>query len=239
MNNNLSISIIIPCYNEGKKLLDNLKKVINFMKNLNCDFEIITVNDGSIDSETNEIFKTAKMENVKFISYEKNKGKGFAVKTGIKNAKNDVIIFMDADLSTDINAINLVLDNINKYDIIIGSRHHKNTKIVNPQPFHRQFIGRCCILITNFLTKINVKDTQCGFKAFKKDIAKKIIQKQKIERWAFDVEYLYIAKLNNYSIFEIPVIWDNDTESTVSPIKSSISFFKELIKITSNKKYYK
>lgn len=241
MSQNNSISIVIPCFNEGKKLLKSIKLLIDYMENKinpKCDYEIIVVNDGSTDTETNEIFKTTKIDKVSFVSYNKNKGKGYAVKTGIAKASKDIIIFMDADLSTEISAIQTVLNNIEKADIIIGSRHHKDTIISNPQPKTRQFIGKCCIFITNFLTKIHVKDTQCGFKAFKRNIAKKIIKKQKIERWAFDVEYLYIAKLNKYSICEIPIIWNNDADSTVSPIKSSINFFKELLVIIKNKKKY-
>lgn len=237
---NKSISIVIPCYNEGEKLLINIKKIIKYLNKINIDdYEIIAVNDGSIDKKTNEIFRDTKIDKTNFIGYNQNKGKGAAVKTGIEFASKDIIIFMDADLSTDISAIQTVLDNIENKDIIIGSRHHKKTIIPNPQPPIRQFIGRCCIIITSILTGLNVKDTQCGFKAFKRDIAKKIITKQQINRWAFDVEYLYIAKINGFSIYEIPIKWNNDNESTVSPIKSSINFFIELIKIVRNKRKYK
>lgn len=235
-----SISIIIPCYNEGEKLIKNINKVINYMDNLapSIDYEIIAVNDGSTDNKTNDIFNTQKLKNTSFIGYRTNKGKGAAVKFGIKSAKNEIIIFMDADLSTNINAIKTVVENIEEYDIIIGSRRHKDSNILIKQPKSRQFIGNCCIYITNFFTGLNLEDTQCGFKAFKKDIAKNIIKKQKINRWAFDVEYLYIAKLHKYKILEIPVEWKNDSESTVSPIKSSLRFFKELIYIVHNKNNY-
>lgn len=235
-----SLSIIIPCFNEGEKLILNIEKVKKYLNEnfSNLKYEIITVNDGSTDKKTNDIFYNTKIDNVIFFSYEKNRGKGFAVKKGIELASNDIVLFMDADLSTDITAIKTVFDNIKQSDIVIGSRHHKETYIPNPQPAYRQIMGYSCISITKILTGLNVKDTQCGFKAFKKHIAKELIKKQRINRWAFDVEYLYIAHLNNYSIKEIPIIWCNDDESTVSPIKSSISFFKELVTIKNNKKYY-
>lgn len=236
-----TLSIVIPCYNEGEKLITNVGKVKEYLDTqlTECIYEIVCVNDGSTDNKTSELFKTTKIDKVKFISYDKNHGKGFAVKTGFENSNNDILLFMDADLSVDLSAIKTIMENTDKADILIGSRHHKDTVIPIPQPTIRQFIGRACIFITNFLTHIGVKDTQCGFKAFKKDVAKKIIQKQQIERWAFDVEYLYVAKLNKISILEIPVIWSDDSDSRVSPIKSSISFFKELLKIRSNKKIYK
>lgn len=237
MNN---ISIIIPCYNEGEKLINSINKIKNFLeKHSNIsNYEIITVNDGSKDSKTNNIFNSTKINNVKFISYKENKGKGYAIKKGIEKANNNIIIFMDADLSTDITAIDTVISNIKENDIVIGSRHHKDTKITTYQPKLRQLMGYICIFTVKILTHIKVKDTQCGFKAFKKDIAKQIIEKQRINGWAFDVEYLYIAKLKNFSVCEIPIIWHDDSDSTVSPIKSSIAFFKELINIRLNKKHY-
>lgn len=234
----IDISIIIPCYNEGNKLTNNIPLVYNYLDNLNVSYEIICVNDGSTDLETQNIVSNITFKNTKFISYQKNRGKGYAVKQGLEAAIGNTILFMDADLSVDLFAIKMALK-YKDYDVVIGSRRHHDSMIPKPQGPVRKFIGICCIILTRLITGIKVKDTQCGFKSFKKDIAKQLISKQTIDRWAFDVEYLYIATLNNFSIKEIPVIWENDEDSRVSPIKSSISFFKELIKISKNKYLYK
>lgn len=234
------ISIIIPCYNEGKNILNSINSVKNYLESelSLVNYEIIVVNDGSTDSETKEIFKISKINKVKFISYMNNKGKGYAIKEGIRKATNDIIIFMDADLSIDLSAIKSVVENIEKFDIVIASRHHKKSKIIKSQPLYRKIMGYLCSLITRLITGLKFKDTQCGFKGFKKDIAKKLIKKQKVNRWAFDVEYLYVACLKNYSVKEIPIVLRNDSNSTVDPIKSSLIFLKDLIRIRKNKKYY-
>lgn len=235
----MNLSIVIPCYNEGNKLINNVIKVKTYLDSFeNLSYEIIGVNDGSTD-DTDIIMKQAIIENVKFIGYSKNHGKGYAVKYGIENAIGDWIIFMDADLSTEISAIKTVLDSQDQADIIIGSRRHKDTILVKKQPFARKFIGNACKVITQILTGMRIKDTQCGFKAFKKECIKQIITKQKIERFAFDVEYLYIASLNKMKIIEVPIRWENDEDSRVSPIRSSVKFFGDLFKIIGNKKSYK
>jgi len=235
----MNLSIVIPCYNEGNKLVNNIITVKKYLDSLGeISYEIIGVNDGSTDN-TDVLMKLTTIENVKFIGYTKNRGKGYAVKYGIENAVGDWIIFMDADISTDISAIKTVLDSRNTADIIIGSRRHKETILVKKQPFSRKFIGNACKVITHILTGMKIKDTQCGFKAFKKECIKKIIEKQMVERFAFDVEYLYIASINKMKIIEIPIRWENDEDSRVSPIRSSVKFFCDLFKITGKKKYYK
>jgi hypothetical protein len=166
-------------------------------------------------------------------------GKGGAVKEGVKKSLGDWILFMDADLSTDLSAIKTVLDNIDNQKIIIGSRRHKDSILIKKQGLIRKFIGICCIVLTNLITRLWLLDTQCGFKALEANLAKQIIQKQTIEKWAFDVEWLYIAKVNGFRAKEIPVKWDNDEDSKVSVMSSSVKFFIDLFKIVKNKKLYK
>jgi len=231
----MKFSIVIPCYNEEKDILFKVDVLKQYLKEKEYDSEIILVNDGSKD-KTKEIINNIK--NIKAISYDTNRGKGGAVKEGIKEASGEYIIFMDADLSTDLSAIDIVNNEIESYDIMIGSRHIKGSNIKKKQPLSRQFIGWCCRVIMKILFGFKYKDTQCGFKAFKSSVAKDIISKQTITDFAFDIEYLYIAKLNKYSVKEFPVIWSDDRGSTVSPIKSSIRFFKDAFKIRKNKKNY-
>ena len=135
---------------------------------------------------------------------------------------------MDADLSTDLEAIDKFIKLAPNYDMVIGSRHAKDSVIKKKQPALRVFIGWCCRKLVNMKFHFKYKDTQCGFKAMRTDVAKKIVAKQVVNNFAFDVEYLYIANLNNLSIYEMGVIWSDDRGSTVSPLKSSIKFFKDL-----------
>ena len=231
----MKLSIIIPCYNESQDIVKNTETVKNYLTSHNIDYELILVNDGSKDN-TKEVIES--IPGVKALSYEPNRGKGAAIKYGIGNATGDYILFMDADLSTDLSAVDKVVEHAPHYDMIIGSRHAKDSVIKKKQPALRVFIGWCCRKLVNMKFHFKYKDTQCGFKAMRTDIAKKIVSKQVVNNFAFDVEYLYIAKLNNLSIYEMGVIWADDRGSTVSPLKSSIKFFKDLSFIKKHKKTY-
>ena len=231
----MKLSIIIPCYNESKDIAKNVEIVKDYLIKNQIDYELLLVNDGSKDN-TKEVIESIK--GVTALSYDDNRGKGGAVKYGIENANGDYVLFMDADLSTDLEAINRMLELAPTCDMVIGSRHAKDSVIKKKQPALRVFIGWCCRQLVNMKFHFHFKDTQCGFKAMRTDIAKKIVAKQQINNFAFDVEYIYIAKLNNVSIHEMGVIWSDDRGSTVSPFKSSVKFFKDLSKIKRNKKTY-
>ena len=238
------LSIILPCYNEGNKLLNNVTKIINYLKQIKIeDYEIIIVNDGSKDNTIEKIIDVKEYypDVIKLVHYKDNHGKGYAVKKGILEAKGENLIFMDVDLSTDLSAIKTccqIMKETNDYSIIIGSRRLPESQLTKPQGGLRKFIGNGCKFYTNFKLKLGISDTQCGFKCFKTNVAKEIIEKQTIEKWAFDAELLYIARLNNFAIKEIPVIWENDEDSKVAPIKASIDFICDLGKIKKNKNTY-
>ena len=231
----MKLSIVVPCYNESKDIAKNSEIIKNYLESIKQDYELILVNDGSKDN-TKEVIEA--IPGVKALSYEPNRGKGGAVKYGIENATGDYVLFMDADLSTDLEAIDKFIKLAPNYDMVIGSRHAKDSVIKKKQPALRVFIGWCCRKLVNMKFHFKYKDTQCGFKAMRTDIAKKIVAKQVVNNFAFDVEYLYIASLNNISIYEMGVIWADDRGSTVSPLKSSIKFFKDLSFIKKHKKTY-
>ena len=231
----MKLSIVIPCYNESKDIFKNVETVKNYLNSKAIEYELLLVNDGSKDN-TKEVIES--INGVRALSYDKNRGKGGAVKYGIENATGDYVLFMDADLSTDISAIEQVLQLAPSYDFIIGSRHAKGSVIKKKQPWIRVFIGWCCRLLVKMLFHTKLKDTQCGFKAMRIDVAKKIVEKQLVTNFAFDVEYIYIALLNNLSMTELGITWSDDRGSTVSPFKSSIKFFKDLGFIKRHRKQY-
>ena len=154
------LSIIIPCYNEELTIKDNiLNRVVPYLKYKNIKYEIILVNDGSTDKTLEEMFT---IPNVNVVSYTPNKGKGYAIKQGLIEAKGDYILFMDADLSTDLKAIEDVVQFQKDYDLIIGSRHHKASVLVKKQSLLRQFIGFGCRILVNMKFHFHFTDTQCG-----------------------------------------------------------------------------
>ena len=231
----MKFSVIIPCYNESQDIVKNAETIKEYLNTHQIDYELLLVNDGSKDN-TKEVIES--IPGVRALSYDENRGKGGAIKYGIENATGDYVLFMDADLSTDLSAIDKVVEEAPNYDMIIGSRHAKDSVIKKKQPALRVFIGWCCRHIVNGKFHTQLKDTQCGFKAMRIDVAKKMIEKQLIEKFAFDVEYIYIAKLNGLTMKEIRVIWADDRTSTVSPFKSSVKFFKDINFIKKNKYHY-
>lgn len=234
----MKLSIVIPAYNEKKRIIDSLKTIDSYMKKNNHIVEIIIIDDGSTDGMSKEI-KNTKINNIKILKNKKNMGKGYSTKKGLLNSKYPFTLITDSDLATPINEFEKLAKYTNEYSVIIGSRNMIGSKIVITQPLYRQILGKVFPLIVNFLLIKNIKDTQCGFKLLKTDIAKKIAKKQTIRGFAFDVEVLFIAQKNKIKIKEVPITWFNKKGSKVDPIKDSLKMLVDLIKIKTRSLYGK
>ena len=234
-----SLSVVIPAYNESQRIKNTIDAVLKYLENWKIKFEIIVVDDGSIDN-TADIVKNIKDKRVRIVKNGKNYGKGYSVRNGVLNSKYEYVLFSDADLSTPIDMIDK-FEKYLDYDIIIGSRALSESDIKIKQPFYREFMGKTFNKFVRLFTVRGIKDTQCGFKLFKRNIAKKIFERATLNGFGFDVEILYIAKLNGIKIAEVPVVWKNSRISKVRPIKDSVNMFKDLFVIRINKakgKYY-
>ena len=236
----ISLSIIIPAYNEEKRIKKTITVLRSYLKKQKYSYEIIIVNDGSTD-QTLEILKNFIAADLRVITVTKS-GKGNAIKEGILSAEeeNEYIFFMDADLSTKIDEIENFINIFKsepKTDIIIGSRYiPSETSVI--QPLFRSLTGKVFSILKSKLLKIDVYDSQCGFKAFKTKTAKTIFKKSAIKGFSFNVEILYIASLNNIQIKETSVNWQHRTGGHVNPLTTSIPMFIELITIFANKNKY-
>ncbi len=233
-----SISIIIPAYNEEKRLPNTLDKINEFINENNLKTEIIVVNDCSID-KTADIVKNymSKNDKIRLINNEKNMGKGFCINRGFSEAKNDIVLFSDADLSTPIEfLIPFIKNHEMGYDIVIASRAIKGAEKKVKQPFIRDIMGKIFNLLVKIILGLNINDTQCGFKSFKNKVAKAIFAKQTIFDFGFDPEILYIAQKKGYKIKEYPVDWYNSEGTKVKAIKDSFKMLIALFKIKSNYK---
>jgi dolichyl-phosphate beta-glucosyltransferase len=229
----MKLSVIIPAYNEEKRLPNTLRLVDEYLKRQKYEYEIIVVNDGSKD-KTAQIVQDLKLQitNLKLIDRKENKGKGYSVKEGMLKAQGEYRLFMDADNSTSIDQIEKMWPWFEKeYDIVIGSRDIKGAILDPPQPFFRRFVGKIFRWASNIICGTwGILDTQCGFKCFTKKAAETIFPRTKIERFAFDVEILVIAKILGLKVKEIPVYWRNDPNSKVK-LKSAIKMGLDLFKI--------
>lgn len=231
--NDIYLSIVIPAYNEENRIGNTLKNIINYLKQKDYKSEIIVVVDGSTDSTIEVVRKFEKMySTIKTTASDIPKGKGYSVKRGMLETKGKLALFTDADLSTPINEIEKFIYWLEKgYDVVIGSRALKDSQIKIHQSFVRECMGKIFNKISNLLIYTGFKDTQCGFKCFKRHAINKIFSRQRIKNFAFDVEILLIAKRQGFRIKEIPVRWLNSPHSKVRIIRDPIIMFYDLLRI--------
>ena len=225
------LSVIIPTYNEAKRLPLTLADINKRLSAVDYSYEIIVVDDGSRDA-TVDIAKRFShlIKTLRIIENKENHGKGWVVKQGMLEAEVQWRLFTDADNATSIDQFSKMIPYLGDYQIIIGSRDIKGAKLVPPQPFYKRFLGNVGNLIIQILLLPGLWDTQCGFKCFSEEAALKIFSLMKINRWAFDVEALALGKKFGYKIKEIPVVWVNDPDSKVKP-SAYLQVFGEVLKI--------
>lgn len=229
------LSLIIPAYNEEKRLARTLQSVREYLGKQPYDYEILVVNDGSRDGTASLVRNLAKsIPRLALIDNEENHGKGFVVRQGMLKATGAVRLFMDSDNSTDIEHFDAMRPLFTTgAHVVIGTRDrrdHPDATQAIPQPFIKRLAGDMGNLMIQLLVLPGIWDTQCGFKAFSAEAAEKIFSAATVDRWAFDVEILGLAKKLGYKIAMVPVHWINDADSRVKPL-AYVQFFFEVIKI--------
>jgi glycosyltransferase involved in cell wall biosynthesis len=233
-SDSIQLSIIIPAYNEESRLAESLSEVAEFVHNHSAQMEVIVVNNNSSD-RTLEIAEDFAARYPFFRALtERRQGKGIAVQTGMQAGRGEYLIFCDADFSMPVEEIEKFLPgSIGKYDIAIGSREGPGSIRID-EPQYRHIMGRVFNFIVRVMAIPGVQDTQCGFKAFRRDVVQEVFPLQTIHGWGFDVEVLFIALKKGYRLVEIPVTWRYFPNSRVSPIRDSIRTFADVIQIRWN-----
>lgn len=210
------LSVVIPAYNEETRLGDSLVKVINFLRRQPFSSEIVIVDDGSTDRTVAIACDRLGDFPHTILKNEVNRGKGFTVKKGMLSGKGRFILFSDADLSTPIEEVIEFLKHLEAgYDVVIGSRALKDSQVVKHQPFWRERLGRLFNWVARMLAFHGIHDSQCGFKCFRREAAQDLFGLQKLERFSFDVEIVYLAQRRGYKILEKAVLWKNSPQSRV------------------------
>ena len=232
----LDYSIVIPAYNEAARIGRTLTNVLECVHARNWNAEVIVVNDGSLDDTAAIVREFAAQDPLlRLIENPHNSGKGYSVRNGILHGQGEIVMFTDADLSAPIEEAERLFAAIRDgCDIAIGSRWLDRGRQTIHQPLYRQFFGRCFNAVTRFVMGLPFADTQCGFKAFRRDAAQTVFRLQRIERWGFDPELLFIARKRRYTIREVPVTWGHDERSRMSYLKDGIKMLEEILYIRWN-----
>jgi glycosyltransferase involved in cell wall biosynthesis len=232
----ITYSIVIPAYNEGARLGATLEKVLGYLRAQGWNAEVIVVNDGSRDNTAELVRALAERDpRVRLVENPGNRGKGYSVRNGMLSALGEVVVFSDADLSSPIEEMPKLLAALAAgVDIAIGSRWLRTELQTRRQSRHRQVFGRIFNLLLRIILGLRFKDTQCGFKAFTRRAVQTILPLQRIERWGFDPEILFLARKFGFRVEEVAVLWGHSGDTRIHPLVDGARMFWELVRIRWN-----
>jgi len=227
------LSLVIPAYREATRILDGLRKVTDYLSRQAYPWECIIVDDGSPDETASivEAFIEKHPEPTLRLLREPHRGKGAAVRAGVLASCGEFVLFSDADLSTPIGEVERFFPLLEGgYDVVIGSREAEGAKRFD-EPYRRHVVGRVFNLAVRTLAVKGFQDTQCGFKAFRRDAARRLFQCQKLERFSFDVEILFLAKKFGLKTAVVPVQWYYSEFSTMNVLEDGFLMFLDVLKV--------
>jgi glycosyltransferase involved in cell wall biosynthesis len=226
-------SIILPAYNESARIAATLDKILAHATQRGWNLEVIVVDDGSNDDTADIVRQYARKHAImRLLENPGNRGKGYSVRNGMLHAKGEILLFSDADLSSPIEEADPLFAAMGEgADIAIGSRWVDRRLQIRRQPLYRRLFGRIFNLALRIILGLQFKDTQCGFKAFTRRSAQTIFPLQKIERWGFDPELLYLATKFGFVVREVPVAWSHREGTRLHPLRDGIRMFGELLRI--------
>lgn len=230
------VAIVVPAFNESRRLTDNLLTLLSYLQTFRPNAELIVVDDGSTD-DTAEVAEAlfARWPDVdaRVLRSARNRGKGHAVRAGLLAARAPIALFSDADLSTPITELPKIVEPIDagEFDVVFGSRALDRSLIGQRQPWRREQGGKVFNGIVRLLTGLPFSDTQCGFKAFRMEAARPVIEQAQIDGFGFDVELLFLAQRAGLRLLEVPVRWDHNEGSKVHIVRDSLQMFSEVVSL--------
>ncbi len=232
------LSIVMPVFNEEKRIVESLRRIHAYLSLKKLDWELLIVNDGSSD-DTNRLISDWMSRHlevrVRLMSSAQNRGKGYAVRSGMLAAKGERVLLTDADLSAPIKEMDKLLTVLDQgFDVAVGSRAVREKGCDVQQTLRRRIAGRVFNFFVQALVLRGIGDTQCGFKCFTREAAQKLFPLQTIYGFAFDVEILYLAKRQSLRIAEVPVMWCEGRESKIRLFRDSAVMLGELFRIKKN-----
>jgi dolichyl-phosphate beta-glucosyltransferase len=224
----MDLSVVIPAYNEALRLGPSLRRVVDYLRARPGSYEVLVVDDGSTDA-TAEVAQKFAADGVRLLRQEVNRGKGAVVKAGVLASQGREVLLVDADLSTPIEDIEKLRPHLAEAPLVLGSRSVAGADILQHQPFYREWMGRTFNLIIRLLGVRGLRDTQCGFKLLAGDVARRLFAEMTIERFAYDVELVWLARRRGYHVVEVGVRWADSSSSKVNPVSDSLRMFWDVL----------
>jgi dolichyl-phosphate beta-glucosyltransferase len=227
-----SVSVVIPAYNEDKRIAPTLHRVAGWLSSEGAKFEIVVVDDGSRD-DTAQVVSAAASDDprIRLVSNGSNRGKGYSVRHGMLEATGRWRLFSDADMSTPIEELAKLAARTGDAEVVIGSRGLRESQILRRQPIYRESMGRIFNLLVQAAALPGIHDSQCGFKLFRGDVAEAVFRRVTIDGFGFDVEALFIARRLGYRLAEVPVVWVDDPATKVRPVRDASRMAMDLLRV--------
>lgn len=233
------LSVVVPAYNEGIRLQPSLRRIFEYLRASGRSFEVLVVDDGSRD-DTVEVARgfqpEAAVGELLVLCHRVNRGKGAALRTGVLASQGARVLLSDADLSTPIEDLERLEPHLEDRDeeppaeLAIGSRAVAEADITHRQPFYREIMGKVFNLVIRLSGVRGIRDTQCGFKLLDGDVARELFAAVTIDRFAYDVELIWLARRQGYRVAEVGVRWANSEDSRVHPIRDSLSMLRDVLR---------
>jgi dolichyl-phosphate beta-glucosyltransferase len=228
-------SLVVPAFDEASRIERSIAEIAAWRRSRpgGWDWEVTVVDDGSTDG-TGELARRAAGKEglpVTILRHDRNRGKGAAIRTGVLASGGDPVLVSDTDLSTPLAEWVKLAEKLPTHPVAIGSRAIDEDLVRRRQPFYRQFMGKSFNAFVRMLAVPGIHDTQCGFKLFRGDVARELFSQARIDRFAYDVEILYLARRRGLPIAEVPVLWFNSPESKVAVVKDSLRMLRDLVRI--------
>jgi dolichyl-phosphate beta-glucosyltransferase len=226
----MDLSIVIPAFNESLRLGPTLRRVVDYLQQNGHRYEVLVVDDGSTDG-TAEVAQAFAPEGVRVLRQDVNRGKGAVVKVGVLASQGKEVLLLDADLSTPIEDLEKLRPRLADAQVVLGSRSVEGSDILTHQPFYREMMGRTFNFIIQVAGVRGLRDTQCGFKLLDGEVARKLFSELQIQRFAYDVELVWLARRHGYNVVEVGVRWADSPASKVNPMTDSARMFWDVMSL--------
>jgi len=227
------LSVIVPAYNEGRRLAPSLRRILDYLRATGRRFEVLVVDDGSRD-DTVEVARGLEADSpvgrLLVLRHVVNRGKGAALRTGVLASQGARVLLSDADLSTPIEDLERLEPHLESADLVLGSRAVDDADITHRQPFYRELMGKVFNLVIRLSGVRGIRDTQCGFKLLDGEAARSLFAAVTIDRFAYDVELIWLARRRGLRVVEVGVTWANSEDSRVHPVRDSLSMLRDVLR---------